>query len=226
MREFVNAATVITTGTLAAGFAALLLAVDGRVGAAAVAVLVAATFDAADGVVARRLSRAGRFGTNLDSLADLVAFGVAPALMLYQAILRDLPVVGAAVATVFVLAGAWRLARFPLVEDAHRFVGLPIPPAGVVLAGVALAAPPLGVAISVAVAFAILMVSNLPVPTLGALAGHVHRPRAERTPHVQPFAPVGLPAGRGRIVASGGRSALRRARPRRPRFLRGRAPRR
>ena len=224
MKEFVNAATLITTGTLAAGFAALLLAVDGRVGAAAVAVLVAATFDAADGVVARRLSRAGRFGTNLDSLADLAAFGVAPAVMLYQAVLRELPVAGAAVATVFVLAGAWRLARFPLVEDPRRFVGLPIPPAGVVLAGVAVAEPPVAMALAAVVALALLMVSALAFPTLGALAGRVHRPRAEQPLHVERVSGVDLRGGRGRIAATRGRNALRRARPRRPRFRRGRAP--
>ena len=223
MKEFVNAATVITTGTLAAGFAALLLAVDGRSGAAAVAVLVAATFDAADGVVARRLSRAGRFGTNLDSLADLVAFGVAPALMLYQAILRDLSVAGAVVTTIFVLAGAWRLARFPLVEDPRWFAGLPIPPAGVVLAGVAVAEPPAALAFAVAGGLALLMVSDLPVPTLGALAGRVHRPRAEPAREVQRVTHVGVATGGRRKAAGRGRTALRRVRLRRPPFRRGRA---
>ena len=223
MRQFVNAATLITTGSLAAGSAALLLAADGRVGAAAIGVLVAAAFDAADGVVARRLARTGRFGTNLDSLADIVAFGVVPALMMYQAALRDLPVAGAAVATVFVLAGAWRLARFPLVEDPRRFVGVPIPPAGVVLAGLAVAAPPVAVAAPLALALALAMVSDLPFPTLGALAGRVHRPRANVAPPLERVAPPGRAKGGRRIAGPRRRAVLRRVRPRRPPFRRGRA---
>lgn len=176
MKAFVNAANLITTGTLAAGFAAALLAADGRLRAAVAAVAVAAVLDAVDGPVARRTSALRRFGGNLDSLADLVAFGVAPALMLYQGVLEAVPVVGAAACAAFVLAGAWRLARFPLVEERHRFVGLPIPPAGVVLAVAAAAALPAALVLPLTLALAVLMVSSIPFPTLFTLA-RAARPR-------------------------------------------------
>ena len=169
MRAFVNAANAITSGTLAAGFVAVLLAADGRLHGAAVAVAAAAVLDAVDGPVARRTSVSDRFGGNLDSLADLVAFGVAPALMLYRGVLLDVPVVGTGACVAFLLAGAWRLARFPLVEDRHRFVGMPIPPAGLVAAGTAAVALPAALALTVALVLALLMVSAIPFPTLAAL---------------------------------------------------------
>ena len=169
MRPFVNAANLITSGTLAAGFAAVLLAADGRLHVAAVAVTAAAVLDAVDGPVARRTSISERFGGNLDSLADLVAFGVAPALMLHRGVLDAVPVVGTAACLAFLLAGAWRLARFPLVEDRDRFVGMPIPPAGLIAAGAAALALPAVLAVTVALLLALLMVSAISFPTLAAL---------------------------------------------------------
>ena len=168
MRAFVNAANLTTSGTVAAGFAAIMLAAEGRLHGAAAAVAIAAVLDAVDGPVARRTSASERFGCNLDSLADVVAFGVAPALMLYRGVLHDVPVVGIAGCLAFVLAGAWRLARFPLVEDRDRFVGMPIPPAGVIVAAAALAVPA-AIALAVALVLALLMVSSIPFPTLATL---------------------------------------------------------
>ena len=169
MRAFVNAANVITSGTLAAGFAAVLLAADGRLHGAAVAVAAAAVLDAVDGPVARRMSVSERFGCNLDSLADVVAFGVAPALMLHRGVLDAVPVVGTGACLAFLLAGAWRLARFPLVEDRHRFVGMPIPPAGVIAAAAAALAPPAALTLVLTLVLALLMVSAIPFPTLFTL---------------------------------------------------------
>ena len=169
MREFVNSANVITSGSLAAGFAAVMLAADGRLHGAAGVVVAAAVLDAVDGPIARRTSAPERFGCNLDSLADVVAFGVAPALMLERGVLHAVPFVGAGACFAFVLAGAWRLARFPLVEDRHRFVGLPIPPAGVIAAAAAALSLPGGLTLALTLALALLMVSTIPFPTLVAL---------------------------------------------------------
>ena len=226
MRPFVNAATLITSASLATGFVAMVLAAEGRLRAAAAAVVVAALLDAADGVVARRMSVAGRFGSHLDSLADLVAFGVAPALMLERGVLHAVPVLGMAVCLAFLLAGAWRLARFPLVEDRDRFVGLPIPPAGVIVAAVAALAVPAGAAVAVTVVLSLLMVSTVPFPTLAALRrlalprlGVVREPRATGKGHVAARAPAARLSWRSRVARPAGRGARalgrhrRRARP-------------
>lgn len=176
MREHANLANLMTTGSLAAGFVALVLAADGRLVAAAAAVVVAALLDSLDGFVARRSSTDGRFGSELDSLADLVAFGVAPALMVYEATLHALPGLGAGAALAFVLAGAWRLARFSIVHDPDRFVGLPIPPAGLAVAAAAALALPAGAALAVVLVLALTMVSAVPFPTLPTL-GRLAPPR-------------------------------------------------
>ncbi len=222
MRAFANPATAITSASLISGFVAIVLAGEGRLREAAAAVVVAALLDAADGVVARRMSVSGRFGCRLDSLADLVAFGVAPALMLERGVLGGVPVLGVAVSFTFLVAGAWRLARFPLLEDRDRFVGLPIPPAGVITAAVAALAVPAAVASAVTLVLALLMVSAVPFPTLAAL-GRVARSNrfapdadATRNARVAGFVPRPGPSWRSRVrrPARPAARALRRQRQR------------
>lgn len=176
MRQFVNAANLITTGSLAAGVLAVMLAGNGRLGWALAAVGVAAVLDSVDGYVARRTSVCGPFGSHLDSLADLAAFGMAPALILYHGVLQTLPVLGAGACVGFVVAGAWRLARFPLIEDRRHFIGLPIPPAGLIAAAGALVLPA-GVAVVVCLALTGLMISSFTVPTLAELGRLLVHPR-------------------------------------------------
>ncbi len=200
MSDRVNAANAITSASLACGFGALVLAADGQLRWAAVAVVVAAVLDVLDGMVARRLAVCGRFGSELDSLADLVAFGVAPAFMLLEGPLRDAPALGVPACLAYVLAGAWRLARFSMVQRLDHFVGVPIPTAGVVLA-VSATALPVALALGMTVALAILMVSTVPFPKPATVV----RLRAPRRRHVSrsrnPAVPVALPAhGRRRML--------------------------
>ncbi len=169
MREFVNTANVLTSASLVAGVAALMLASDGHLDSALVAVSVAALLDSVDGWVARRTGVCGPFGCHLDSLADLVAFGVAPALMLGHGALSSMPLLGAGAGIAFVLAGAWRLARFQLGEDREHFVGLPIPPAGLIAAAIAAFAPPAWLALALCLLLALLMVEGFTVPTLAEI---------------------------------------------------------
>jgi CDP-diacylglycerol--serine O-phosphatidyltransferase len=177
VKAFVNPANVATSASLAAGVVALMLVADGRLGAGFAAVAVAAVLDSVDGYLARRSRSCGPFGCQLDSLADLVAFGVAPALLLHEGPLDAASVVGPAACVAFVLAGAWRLARFAVLEDSHRFTGLPIPPAGLIASAAAVLALPAGVALAVTLTLVFLMVSAVPFPTLLALADLVrHRP--------------------------------------------------
>ena len=213
MRAFVNTANLITSASLAAGFLATMLAADGRLNRAAAAVGAAAILDLVDGPVARRTSVSQRFGCNLDSLADLVAFGVAPALMLYRGVLHTVPVVGTGACLVFLLAGAWRLARFPLVKDHHRFVGMPIPPAGVIAAAAATLAPPTALTLVLTLVLALLMVSAIPFPTLFTLRRLARRRR--RGPS-STAAVDKARAARGRRAAGNRTSWPARWRPRRP----------
>ncbi|HEX8103193.1 MAG TPA: CDP-alcohol phosphatidyltransferase family protein [Solirubrobacteraceae bacterium] len=171
MRRQVNLANLITSGSLAAAFLALVAAAEGRIGLALIAVGVAAVLDSIDGPIARRMPPDGGFGAELDSLADHAAFGMAPAVMLYQATLHDLPGLGPAACLLYVLAGAWRLARFSaLADDRHRFVGLPLPPAGLILGGAATAGLPAALVLVLLLAVATLMIGALPFPTFAGIA--------------------------------------------------------
>jgi CDP-diacylglycerol--serine O-phosphatidyltransferase len=156
--------TFITCGNLAAGFLAGLLAVQGNSVQAAALVLGAAGLDLLDGAVARKSASDGEFGGNLDSLADLVSFGVAPALMLYMASLHASPITGVAACIFYVVCGALRLARFPLVKSTEHFIGLPIPPVGVMLAGLALLGLIWPLMLAAILILSVLMVSEIPFP--------------------------------------------------------------
>ncbi len=123
-----NAVTAIG---LCCGFAAILATTGGELDLAVYLLFAAVLLDMIDGRVARLLGVTSRFGQQLDSLADLTSFGVAPALLIYQAVLHELGGLGLAVALVYLLAGWYRLARFNVEADAHRkaarTTGLPIP---------------------------------------------------------------------------------------------------
>lgn len=182
MSGFASPANLITSCHLAAGFVALILLEQGEFGWAAGCVGVAAICDSVDGLVARLTDRECEIGSELDSLADLVSFGVAPALAVYLSGLYTLPVLGIAACLAFVLCGGWRLARFQVeVELRHRFVGLPIPPAGVIVAVLAAVDPPRGVPLALVVVLSLLMVSRMPVPTLAELR---HLPMSVRRARV------------------------------------------
>lgn len=182
----------ITCANLTAGFAALVLASRGAPFEAACLVALAALLDAADGLVARLLGSAGgEFGGNLDSLADIVSFGAAPALALYLGAFRGTDAVGLAACAFFLACGAVRLARFPLVRHPERFVGLPIPPAGLALALLAATSPPPIVAALAAVLLGGLMVSRMPFPAIGALGTPFSAGEKRRLAPEEPESPPG-----------------------------------
>ncbi len=169
MKDFVSPASVVTSGNLVAGFLALALASEGELVWAAALVGVAAACDSLDGIVARRRRCESVFGSRLDSLADLVSFGAAPALILYSGTLDGVAVAGIGACLAFVLSGAWRLARFSLLENRDHFVGFPIPPAAVIVVALAVTGTPVALVWLATAALSALMVSTLPVPTLGGL---------------------------------------------------------
>jgi CDP-diacylglycerol--serine O-phosphatidyltransferase len=171
MREYVNLANLLTSGSLVAGFLALFLIFQANnLVAAAGLVAVAAVCDMLDGHMARRRGAADdTFGTNLDSLADVVSFGAVPAFALYMGSLYELPVIGFVACLVFFLCGAWRLARFSLCKNPLYFLGCPIPLAGLLVALFAAFEPPPFLALPVALILGALMIGTLPIPTISGL---------------------------------------------------------
>ncbi len=170
---------LITLLALCAGLTAIRMAVEHRLELALAAIVFAAVLDGIDGRVARLLKGTSRFGAELDSLADFVNFGVAPALILYFWGLHELKSAGWIVALVFAICAGLRLARFNVMIDdpdkpawaGNFFTGIPAP-AGAIAALLPIYLYFLGVAdnlITVWVTFvytlviALLMVSRLPV---------------------------------------------------------------
>ena len=121
---------LFTTANLFSGFFGIVNSINGDFELAAIAVLASCVFDILDGKVARLTGGTSRFGVEYDSLADLVAFGVGPGLLMYLMALKPYGRVGWLAAFVFMACGALRLARFNVqVETTSKkyFVGLPIP---------------------------------------------------------------------------------------------------
>jgi CDP-diacylglycerol--serine O-phosphatidyltransferase len=170
---------VITLLALCAGLTAIRMAVEDRLDLALAAIVFAAMLDGIDGRVARMLKGTSRFGAELDSLADFVNFGVAPALILYFWELHELKSAGWIAVLVFAICAALRLARFNvMIEDPNRpawaanfFTGIPAPAGAItVLLPIYLnfLGFPRGTAVTWIVflytlAIAFLMVSRLPV---------------------------------------------------------------
>jgi CDP-diacylglycerol--serine O-phosphatidyltransferase len=129
---------LFTTGVLFGGFYAIVQAMNTRYEHAAVAIFVAMVLDGLDGRVARLTRTQSEFGAEYDSLADVVAFGAAPALVMYEWALRPLGRIGWIVAFAYCAATALRLARFNVMHDVvdkRFFQGLPSPAAAALVAG-------------------------------------------------------------------------------------------
>jgi CDP-diacylglycerol--serine O-phosphatidyltransferase len=170
---------LITLLALCAGLTAIRVAVEGNIQLALAAIVFAALLDGIDGRLARMLKGTSRFGAELDSLADFVNFGVAPALILYFWGLHDLKSAGWIVAMVFAICAGLRLARFNvMIDDPNQpawagnfFTGIPAP-AGAITVLLPIYLDLLGLSgglIAVWLTFvytlviALLMVSRLPV---------------------------------------------------------------
>ncbi len=128
---------MLTCASLFSGFYSIVASINGHFFAAAVAILVAAVFDGLDGRVARMTGSTSRFGMELDSLCDLVSFGVAPAILAYLWALTPYGRYGWLAAFLYVATTALRLARFNSQSEetpGHDFVGLPCPAAAGMIA--------------------------------------------------------------------------------------------
>lgn len=128
---------ILTTANLFCGFYGILASMQGGYELAAVLLVVAGVLDSLDGRIARMTNTMSKFGAEFDSLADLVTFGVAPAILTYSWALSAYGKWGWMVAFLFVVCGALRLARFNIqigIIESKVFNGLPIPGAASVIA--------------------------------------------------------------------------------------------
>ena len=129
--------SILTTFGMFAGFYSIVASINGDFTLAAISIMVAMMWDTLDGRVARLTNTQSAFGAQYDSLADLISFGLAPALLVYEWSLSDLGRVGWLAAFIFLACAALRLARFNTqvgTADKRYFQGLPSPAAAGVIA--------------------------------------------------------------------------------------------
>lgn len=168
---------LFTTASLFGGFFAIIMALEGSFFYACLAILASFVCDGLDGKVARATNTVSRFGVEYDSLADLVAFGAAPAIMVYLWGLQSFGRLGWLAGFLFVACGAMRLARFNVQVDkvgTSHFVGLPIPAAACTIVATILFTEYLQFAVpetfvpAIVMVFAVsfLMVSSIPYLSL------------------------------------------------------------
>ena len=185
------APNLITLLAVCLGLTAIRLSYEGRLEFAVIAIVGAAILDGVDGRVARLLKGTSRFGAELDSLADFLNFGVAPALVLYGFILHEMRALGWVVAMIFAIANALRLARFNvMLDDPTRpdwkkdfFVGMPAPAgAGVVLLPLYLhfLSVPLGASLAPLVLAYVLVIALMMVSTVPTFSGKTMGKRIPR----------------------------------------------
>lgn len=137
MRKIYLVPNIVTTGNMFCGFYSVIASMHGDYVPAAWAIVAAAVFDMLDGRIARLAKATSQFGVEYDSLSDLISFGMAPAVLLYQWALQPYERLGWLAAFLYLVCGALRLARFNVmtaVLSKKYFQGLPIPMAAGVVA--------------------------------------------------------------------------------------------
>lgn len=164
--------SLFTTANLFAGFYAIVQAMNGNFEYAPLAIFIAMALDAVDGRVARLTHTESEFGFHYDSLVDMVSFGLAPALVMYEWALSGMGKLGWLAAFIYAAGAGLRLARFNVqvgVQDKRYFRGLPSPSAAALVAGCVWVFYSIGVpgrdisilALFITVAAGVLMVSNV-----------------------------------------------------------------
>ena len=142
-RSVLAVPSLFTVGNLACGFLAILASMRGDFHRAGWFIFLAMLLDGVDGRIARLLNAETEFGVEMDSLADIISFCAAPAFLMYFMVLSKYAPVGTAIAFVYLLCGALRLARFNAMTHAgtgskKHFSGLPVPAAAGILAAFAI----------------------------------------------------------------------------------------
>ncbi|GHV03247.1 CDP-diacylglycerol--serine O-phosphatidyltransferase [Campylobacterota bacterium] len=166
---------LFTAGSIFLAILAIFAAYNGNFERAFWYIVVSAVFDALDGRVARLTNTASQFGKEFDSLADSIAFGVAPAFILYFSVGKDYGKIGILLTALFIIFGAVRLARFNIISattEPNVFIGLPIPAAALFVTSSTLLQIEFSCGafseialLSASAVIAILMVSNIRYPS-------------------------------------------------------------
>lgn len=128
---------LFTTLNMFSGFVSIIYSHDRNFTQAAMLIIIAAAFDALDGIMARLTKSSSEFGVELDSLSDLVSFGVAPSFLIYQIYLVKYGIPGIIISSFIMITGGLRLARFNVQLtgfDKSQFIGLPIPSSAITIA--------------------------------------------------------------------------------------------
>lgn len=138
IRSYTSIADLVSIANASSGFLSIVMISMGNFMLAAKFMLLAVIFDAMDGWVARKLNREDEcgFGKNIDSLSDIISFGVAPAMLLYSTSINfGIPYFSIIVALLIVICGILRLSRFNVITDSSdkHFIGLPIPSTALIL---------------------------------------------------------------------------------------------
>lgn len=163
---------LFTTATLFFGFYAMIKSTNDQFDHAAIAIIIAMIMDGLDGRIARLTNTQTDFGAEYDSMSDLIAFGMAPAMVMYEFALNNLGKVGWFAAFVYTAGTALRLARFNTqvgIADKRFFQGLPSPSAAAIMAGFVWVLNDLGVkgggydvvAVFITISIGLIMVSNI-----------------------------------------------------------------
>lgn len=157
-----QAANILTFINMILGLVAILLAIQNNFTLSSILIIIAAVTDYSDGWVARKLNTTSALGKYLDSNSDLISFGIAPGLLIYLSVLNQFGIIGIAVSFLFIMSGAFRLARYNAVEFSGYYVGLPITVAGALLALAVFAIPyvPATLFLFISLILSYLMVSN------------------------------------------------------------------
>lgn len=173
---------LFTAASVFAGVYSMIAATQGRFGFAAWMILLSLIFDGLDGRVARLTNTCSRFGVEFDSLADIIAFGAAPAMLIYLYAGHEYGRFGVLVSALFVIFGAIRLARFNVMtaqSEPSVFIGVPIPTAATFAAVLVLLFTKYGghatygwIILVAALVTALLMVSNIRYPSFKKIDMH------------------------------------------------------
>jgi CDP-diacylglycerol---serine O-phosphatidyltransferase len=129
----IQTANLLTIINLFLGGFAVIESIKGNLNLSLLLIFVAAFVDRFDGIVARKLQIESELGKQLDSMSDIISFGVAPALLIYQGILFEFNIPGTFFVIFYIACGAFRLARFNISDNQSYFTGLPITAAGCLL---------------------------------------------------------------------------------------------
>ena len=173
MKSFIGISDIISLLNMSSGFLSIICSINNNLNLAAILMIIAIMFDSSDGWVARKTNRHDElgFGKNIDSLSDIVSFGVAPAIFIYSCINTTpgiFQTIVILVALLIVVCGVLRLTRYNVIADiidTNGFIGFPIPGISFILATYYLSGlfhPYVGLILSIIVS--LLMISNVKYP--------------------------------------------------------------